>query len=322
MFKTRFTELLGVEYPIQCGTMMNISDAEFVAACANAGIFSCLVSAMFPTKQELVDEIKKLKDMTDKPFGVNLSLFPGLLPMPVESYLDLFAEQGIRILETAGRSPEPYRQRIKESNFLHVHKCARVRDAVKAEKLGCDVVSVVGMECGGHPSMEDVTSLVLLPKVADSVNIPFIAGGGFCDGRGLVIALAMGADAVLMGTRFINTTECRVHSKLKQRILDADETDTMVIQRSIGSAVRVLKNEWAQKILEMEVKGSSLEELMPFISGKRGARAWITGEDDAAFACGQVIGRINDNRSIQDLVAEILSEAEKTFEIISSLHSS
>jgi nitronate monooxygenase len=166
--------------------------------------------------------------------------------------------------------------------------------------------------------MEDVTSLVLLPKVADSVAIPFIAGGGFCDGRGLVIALAMGADAVLMGTRFLNTTECRVHSKLKQKIIDADETDTVVIQRSIGSAVRVLRNEWAEKILEMETKGSSLEELMPYISGNRGARAWISGEDDAAFSCGQVIGRIKESLPVKDLVAQIVSEAEKACKRIST----
>ena len=314
MFKTRLTEMLGVEYPIQCGTMMNISNAEFVAACSNAGVFACLVSAMFPTKEALEDEIKKLRDMTDKPFGMNLSLFPGLLPMPVESYLDIFAEQGIRIIETAGRSPEPYRPKIKESNFIHLHKCARVRDAVKAEKLGCDLVAVVGTECGGHPSIEDVTTLILLPKVIDKVNIPVIAGGGFCDGRGLVMALAMGADAVLMGTRFLNTNECRIHERFKQKIIDANETDTIIIQRSIGSAVRVLKNEWAEKVLELENKGTSLEELMPYISGQRAARAWITGEDDAVFACGQVLGRITDTGSVKDLVSRIMREAEDTFQ--------
>jgi nitronate monooxygenase len=258
--------------------------------------------------------------MTDKPFGVNLSLFPGLLPMPVEGYLDLFEEEGIRIIETAGRSPEPYRPRIKEAGFIHIHKCARVRDAIKAEKLGCDIVAAVGTECGGHPSMEDVTSLILLPKIADSISIPFIAGGGFCDGRGLVIALSMGADAVLMGTRFISTNECRVHPKHKQNIIEAGESDTVVIQRSIGSATRVLKNEWAEKILEMEAKGSSLEELMPLIGGHRGARAWISGEEDAPFGCGQVIGRIKENLSVKDLVSEIAKEAEDVYEKISTYH--
>jgi nitronate monooxygenase len=240
--------------------------------------------------------------------------------MPVEGYLDIFAEQGIRILETAGRSPEPYRPKIKESNFIHLHKCARLRDAVKAEKLGCDIVSVVGTECGGHPSMEDVTTLVLLPKVVDSVGIPVIAGGGFCDGRGLVIALAMGADGVLMGTRFLNTNECKVHERLKQKIIDAAETDTLIIQRSIGSTIRVLKNEWAEKVLEMEDKGASLEELMPYISGQRAARAWINGEDDAVFSCGQVAGRITDTVPVKELVSRIIQEGEESFQMLSRAH--
>jgi NAD(P)H-dependent flavin oxidoreductase YrpB (nitropropane dioxygenase family) len=312
MFKTRFTELLNVEYPIQCGTMMYISDADFVAANANAGVFSCLVSAMFPTERELVDEIKKLKDLTERPFGVNISLFPGLLPMPVERYLDILAHQEIRIVETAGRNPQPYRDKIRESGFFHIHKCARLRDAVKAESLGVDMVSVVGTECGGHPSMEDVTSLVLIPEVADRISIPLVAGGGFCDGRTLVAALSLGADAVLMGTRFLNTPECRIHPALKEKLIQARETDTVVIQRSIGSATRVLRNAWADTILEMESKGATLEELMPYIGGKRAEHAWVHGEDDAAFSCGQAVGRTKESLPIKDLVAQIMSEAEET----------
>lgn len=312
MFKTRFTELLGVEYPIQCGTMMHVSNAEFVAANANAGIFACLASAMFPSEEALVDEIKRVKDLTDKTFGVNISLFPALLPIPVERTLDIVAQQRVRIIETAGRNPEPYMKRIKERNFLHIHKCARVRDAVKAEKLGVDIVAVVGTECGGHPSMEDVTSLVLIPSVADRIRIPLIAGGGFCDGRTLLAALALGADAMLVGTRFLNTLECRIHPKIKESLIKAQETDTVVIQRSIGSAIRVLKNTWADKVLEMERKGASREELMPLISGKRAGDAWIHGGDDAVFACGQVVGRTIETLSIKDLVSKIMSEAEET----------
>ncbi|NQU03510.1 MAG: nitronate monooxygenase [Syntrophaceae bacterium] len=311
MFKTRFTELLGVEYPIQCGSMMYISDADFVAANANAGVFSCLISAMFPAEKELVDELKKLRDLTDRPFGVNISLFPGLLPMPVERYLDILAQQEIRFVETAGRSPEPYRKKIRESGFFHIHKCARVRDAVKAESLGVDMVAVVGTECGGHPSMEDVTSLVLIPEVADRISIPLVAGGGFCDGRSLVAALSLGADGVLMGTRFLNTPECRIHPALKEKLIQARETDTVVIQRSIGSATRVLKNNWAEKILEMEKKGTTLEELLPYIGGKRAEHAWIHGEEDAVFSCGQVVGRTRESLPIKDLVAKIMSEAEE-----------
>jgi NAD(P)H-dependent flavin oxidoreductase YrpB (nitropropane dioxygenase family) len=204
LFKTRFTELLGIQYPIQCGTMMYINDADFVAAGANAGIFSCLASAMFSNEKELSDEIKKLKDLTDRPFGVNVSLFPGLLPMPVERYLDVVAKRGGQVIETAGRSPEPYLKMIRDRGFLHIHKCARLRDAVKSASMGVDAVSLVGTECGGHPSMEDVTSLILVPEAAGLISVPLIAGGGFCDGRTLVAAIAMGADAAVMGPRFID----------------------------------------------------------------------------------------------------------------------
>ena len=312
MLKTRFTELLGVEYPIQCGSMMYVSDADFVAANANAGIFSCLISAMFPSEKELVDEIKRLKDLTDRPYGVNISLFPGLLPMPVERYLDILAQQEVRIVETAGRNPQPYRDKIQESGFFHIHKCARLRDAVKAESLGVDMVSVVGTECGGHPSMEDVTSLVLIPEVADRISIPLVAGGGFCDGRTLVAALSLGADGVLMGTRFLNTPECRIHPAHKEKLIQARETDTLVIQRSIGSATRVLRNAWADKVLEMENKGTTLEELLPYIGGKRAEHAWTHGEEDAVLACGQAVGRTKESLPIKDLVEKIMSEAEET----------
>lgn len=312
MFNTRFTELLGTEYPIQCGSMMYISDANFVAANANAGIFACLVSAMFLTEKKLVDELKKLKDLTDRPFGVNISLFPGLLPTPVERILDILAILEIRIIETAGRSPEPYRKCIQERNLFHIHKCARVRDAVKAESLGVDMVSVVGTECGGHPSMEDVTSLILIPQVADRISIPLVAGGGFCDGRSLVAALALGADGVLMGTRFLLTKECRIHPAIKKRLIQARETDTVVIQRSIGSAIRVFKNEWAEKVLLIEEKGGVLEDLLPLVSGKRTAHAWVHGDEEAVFACGQTVGRIKDNLPIRDLVTKIMTDAKKT----------
>jgi nitronate monooxygenase len=312
MFKTRFTEMLGVQYPIQCGTMMYVSNAEFVAANANAGIFTCLASAMCTSESDLVDEIRKVKDLTDRPFGVNISLFPGLLPIAVERTIEVVARQGVRIIETAGRNPEPYRGQIRDSGLIHLHKCARARDAVKAEALGVDMVAVVGTECGGHPSMEDVTSMVLIPAVAERIRIPLVAGGGFCDGRTLVAALALGADAMLAGTRFLNTTECRIHPKTKDALLKAKETDTVVIQRSIGSATRVLRNEWAERVLDMEREGAALEDLMPLISGKRAGRAWISGEEDAVLACGQVVGRIHEIVSIKELVTKIMSEAEET----------
>jgi nitronate monooxygenase len=311
MFKTRFTEHLGVEFPIQCGTMMNISDGPFVAAGAKAGILSCLASAMFPTEELLIAEIKKIRDLTDKPFGVNISLFPSLLPLPVERTLDILAEQGIRILETAGHNPGPYRERIREGNFYHIHKCARIRDAVKAEKVGVNMVAVVGTECGGHPSMEEITSLIMIPEAADRIRIPLIAGGGFCDGRTLVAALALGAEGVLMGTRFLLSRDCSIHPVLKEKLIQAQETDTLVIQKSIGNAVRVLKNKWAEQVLELEGKGTPLEELIPYISGKITATAWKSGSEEAIFACGQVVGRLREAPTITDLVGTIMEEAQE-----------
>jgi NADH:quinone reductase (non-electrogenic) len=310
MFKTRFCEKLGVRYPIQCGTMMFISNPEFVAACANAGIFSCLASAMFPSEEKLTEAIRKLKDLTDQPFGVNISLFPGLLPMSVEQSLEIIAREGIKILETAGNNPAPYRAQIKETGFIHLHKCARLRDAVKAQGLGVDLVSLVGTECGGHPSMEDVTTMVLIPEAASRLQIPLVAGGGFCDGKTLVAALAMGAEGVLMGTRFMNTEECAIHQSHKDRFIQAQETETVVIQRSIGSATRVLKNAWAEKVLDLEKKGTSLEELIPVISGKRTASAWLDGGDEAVIACGQVVGRTKETLPVKILVERIMEEAE------------
>lgn len=311
MFETRFTRMLGVTYPIQCGTMMWVSTPEFVAANANAGIFACLASAMCPTQEALRDAIRKVQDRTDRPFGVNVSLFPGLIPIPVEKTIETVASLGVRVLETAGRSPEPYRPLIKESGLIHLHKCARVRDAVKAESLGVDIVAVVGTECGGHPSMEDVTSLVLIPSVTDRVSIPVVAGGGFCDGKTLVAALALGAEAMLSGTRFLNTEECPIHPGYKERLLEARETDTVVIQRSIGSATRVLRNVWAEKVLELEREGASLEQLMPYISGKRSGSAWAEGREDAVLACGQAVGRTRKTLPIGDLVREIMEEARE-----------
>lgn len=210
----------------------------------------------------------------------------------------------------------------KEKSFsclTHVHKCARLKDAIKAEILGVDILAVVGTECGGHPSREDVTSLVLIPSVAEKISIPLIAGGGFCDGKTLVAALALGADAMLAGTRFMSTVECRLHDSYKEKLIKANETDTVLTQRSIGSLSRVLRNNWAEKVLDMEDKGVTLEELMPYISGKRGARAWINGDEDATLACGQAVGRTRETLSVRELVAEIMAEAEKTRKRIANM---
>lgn len=308
--KTRMTELLGIEYPVQCGTMHWLSRAELVASVANAGGFACLPAATFPGREELLDEIKKTRDLTDKPFGVNVSLFPALMPKPPEELIDLVIESGVKILETAGRNPEPYRERILQGGLIHIHKCARVRDAAKAARLGVDAVSIVGTECGGHPSMEGVTTMVLLPKAADAVRVPLIAGGGICDGRSMLAALALGADGVIMGTRFIATKECPAHEEMKKRLLDASESDTTLVMMSLGNPARVLRNRWAEKILEMEGKGSSLGELAPFISGQVTKKGWFDGTtEEGIYPCGQAVGRIEDIPSVSELMKRIVEEA-------------
>jgi len=310
MLKTRLTELLGIEYPVQCGTMQWLSRPPLVAAVANAGGLACLPAGTFPTKDDLVEAINMTRDMTDRPFGVNVSLFPSLIPRPPKEIIETVIASGVKILETAGRNPEPYREIIAEGGLIHIHKCARVRDAVKVDQMGVDVVSIVGTECGGHPSMEGVTSLVLIPQAADAIKAPLIAGGGFSDGRTLVVALALGAEGVNMGTRFISTLECPAHHAFKEKIVDSRATDTVLVMNSIGNPSRVMKNLWAEKVLEMEANEASLEELGPMITGKISKTGWVEGKlDQGLYASGQIVGRISDIPSVSELMKTIVDEA-------------
>ncbi len=317
--KTRITELLGVKYPIQVGTMMHISNAEFVAACANAGVFSCIATAMFPDEATLQAELEKVKELTDKPFGVNVSLFPGHDARTVDVTLDIVNAAGVKIIETAGRSPKPHLDKIRQNGAVHVHKCARIRDAVKVDELGVDIISIVGAECGGHPGMEEISTLVLVPEATSMIKAPMFAGGGFCDGKTLMAGLSLGAEGVIMGSRFMNTDECRIHDDTKKRFINAGMTDTMVIQKSIQSPVRVLQNKWALDIQEMENSGASLEDLLPKLSGQLSGNSWLTGGDEAVFPCGQVIGRVKETLSIKALVEKIMAEAADVQKRVASL---
>lgn len=319
MFKTRFTEILGIQHPIQVGTMMHISNADFVVASAEAGIFACLASAMFPNEKQLVEQLNSIRERTDKPFGVNVSLFPGHDARTVGVTLDILARENISIIETAGRNPEPYLDKIRQKGAIHVHKCARLRDAVKADKMGVNIIAVVGAECGGHPGMEDVSSNVLIPEVADTIKAPLVAGGGFGDGKGLVSALAMGAEAVVMGTRFLATKECRIHNDFKDGLMKTGLTDTMIIQKSIGSPIRVLRNKWAEKVLEMEAGGATLTELLPMLSGQLSGKAWLDGGNDAILPCGQIAGRIKTVPTIKEFVDNVMAQAEETVDRIQKL---
>jgi NADH:quinone reductase (non-electrogenic) len=311
MFKTRMTEVLGIKHPIQCGTMMWLSTPELVAAVANAGGLACIAAAMYPTQEELTAAIEKTNELTDKPFGVNVSLFPALMPRPPEEMIQTIIDAGVKILETAGRSPQAIREMITKAGLTHIHKCARVRDAVKVDDMGVDIVSIVGTECGGHPSMEGVTSLVLVPEAAAKIKAPLIAGGGFGDGRSLLAALALGAEGVNMGTRFMATKECPMHQIFKDKIVDAHEADTVLVMESLKNPARVLRTPWSEKIIEMEKSCATLEELIPMISGHVSRSGWTDGNmDEGMYPAGQIIGRINDVPSVADLVTNVIEEAE------------
>lgn len=310
MFKTRITEMFGIEYPIIQGAMMWLSRAELVAAVSNAGGLGIIAALTFPTARELREEIKKTKSLTDKPFAVNITLLPTLQQINYEEYIDAAIEEGVNIIETAGRNPRPYMKRLKDAGVKVMHKVARVKNVKTAERLGVDAVTIVGFEAAGHPGMDDVTSLVLIPLAVDAVNIPVIAGGGIADARGFIAALALGAEGVLMGTRFMVSKECPLHPKIKQWMLQARETDTLMIERSIKNAARVMKTDFAQRVLEMEEKGATLEQLLPMISGDRSKRSYISGDvNDAAIACGQVVGLIHEIPTVRESIEGIINEA-------------
>lgn len=311
MFKTRITEMLDIEYPILQGGMQWLARAEMVSAVSNAGGLGFITAVSFARAEELRDEIRRTRDMTDKPFGVNVSMLPVMMPGDLtEAFIEVVCEESIPVVETAGRNPEPYVPRLKSAGVKLIHKVPAVRFAKKAESIGADAVTVVGFECGGHPGMDDVPSLIVLPKAAQELSIPVIAAGGFCDGRSLVAALALGAEAVLMGTRFMASTESPMHDNFKRWMVAAQETDTMIVERSIRNASRIIKNDAARTVEELEAGGATLEELIPVISGKVGLEAYLSGDvNRGTIACGQVVGRINEIKSCKEIIEEIVAEA-------------
>ncbi|MBI2288227.1 MAG: nitronate monooxygenase [Chloroflexi bacterium] len=310
MFKTRITEMLGIEYPIIMGPMQWVSRAERVAAASNAGGLGIMASAIFPTAAELRQEIRKTKSLTDKPFAVNVTLLPVGRPVNYEEYFTVAIEEGVKIIETSGRSPEPYMKLLKDAGVKVLHRATRTRDIKTAERVGVDAVTILGIEAAGHPGMEDVTSMVRIPVAVDAVKIPVIAAGGIADARGFVAALALGAEGILMGTRFLASQECQIHHKVKEWLLQLGEADTILIQRSIKNVSRVVRTDYTQKILEMEEKGATLEELLPFISGQRGRNAYLTGDfSQATMSAGQSVGLIHDIPSVKDIIEGIISEA-------------
>jgi nitronate monooxygenase len=312
VFKTRITELLGIRHPIVQGGMMWIASPEFVSTVSNAGALGVMTALTYETPQELAKAIERTRELTSEPFAVNLTLLPTLVPKDYDAYVDCVIDSGVKIVETAGRNPEPYMEKLKGAGIKVIHKCTAVRFAKKAQAIGCDVVSIDGFECAGHPGEQDVTSLILIPATADAIDIPIVASGGFGDSRGLVAALALGADAMNMGTRFVATQEAPVHQNIKDWHLRATETDTGLVMRSLKNTERVLMNPIAEQVIELEGKGAPFEELAPLLSGKRGLKALKEGDiDEGLWSAGQVVGLIHDVPTIQELVDRIISEARQ-----------
>jgi NAD(P)H-dependent flavin oxidoreductase YrpB (nitropropane dioxygenase family) len=311
--KTRITELFGVEHPIIQGGLMWIATAELTSAVANAGAMGFMTALTHETPEGLREEIHKCRDMTDKPFGINLTFLPSLRQPDYAGYLQVCAEEGIEFIETAGRNPEPFMPHLKAAGMKVIHKCTSVRHARKAQTIGCDAVAIDGFECAGHPGEDDVTSLVLLPATADALDIPIVASGGFGDGRGLVAALVLGADGMNMGTRFVATQETPIHPAIKQAIVDHGETDTTLIMRTLRNTERVLNNETARTVLEIESTGTAtINDLIPYVSGRRGLQEVVRhgNVDGGTISVGQVMGIIHDIPTVGELIDRIMKEAE------------
>ncbi len=312
MLRTRFTEMFGVEHPIVQGGMQWVGRAQLVSAVANAGALGFITALTQPTPEELTREIARCRDLTDKPFGVNLTILPALKPPPYAEYRQAIIESGVKIVETAGYNPQEHIGELKKHGVKIIHKCTAVRHAVKAEKIGADAISIDGFECAGHPGEDDVPGLILIPAAADKVSIPMIASGGFGDGRGLAAALALGADGINMGTRFMCTVESPIHRKIKERIVANDERATDLIFRTLHNTARVARNAISQEVLAIEKKGgATIDDVRHLVAGQRGRAVYEEGDPDfGIWSAGMIQGLIHDIPTCAELVARIVAEAE------------
>ena len=311
--KTRLTELFGIEHPIIQGGMHFVGLAELAAAVSNAGGLGIITGLTQGTPEKLSAEIERCRSMTDKPFGVNITFLPTLTPPDYPGLFQAIIDGGVKIVETAGNNPAQYLPMLKDAGIKVIHKCTAVRHALKAQAIGCDAASVDGFECGGHPGEDDIPNFILLPRAADELTIPFVASGGMADGRSLVGALAMGADGINMGTRFIATQEAPVHDNVKQAIVVASELDTRLVMRPLRNTERVLNNPAVERLLEKErTLGADLkfEDIIDEVAGVY-PKVMIEGKhDEGAWSCGMVAGLIHDIPSVQELVDRIMSEAD------------
>jgi nitronate monooxygenase len=310
--KTRITELFNIQHPIIQGGMHYVGFAELASAVSNAGGLGIITGLTQKTPKDLAKEIARCHEMTDKPFGVNLTFLPTVAAPDYPGYIDAIIDGGIKIVETAGRNPQPYMEQLKKADIKVIHKCTSVRHSLKAEAIGCDAVSVDGFECGGHPGEDDMPNMILLPRAAEELKIPFVASGGMADARSLVASLAMGADGMNMGTRFMATKEAPCHERVKEAIINATELDTRLVMRPLRNTERVLNNSAVEKLLEKEKElGSNIkfEDIMDEVAGVY-PKVMLDGEMEAgAWSCGMVVGLINDIPSCKELIDGIMSEA-------------
>ena len=311
--KTRITELFNIKHPIIQGGMHYVGFAELASAVSNAGGLGIITGLTQKTPNDLAKEIARCHEMTDKPFGVNLTFLPTVAAPDYPGYIDAIIDGGIKIVETAGRNPQAYMEHLKKADIKVIHKCTSVRHSLKAEAIGCDAVSVDGFECGGHPGEDDMPNMILLPRAAEELKIPFVASGGMADARSLVASLAMGAEGMNMGTRFMATKEAPCHERVKEAIINATELDTRLVMRPLRNTERVLNNSAVEKLLEKEKElGSNIkfEDIMDTVAGVY-PKVMLDGEMEAgAWSCGMVVGLINDIPSCKELIDGIMGEAD------------
>lgn len=312
--KTRITELLGIRYPIIQGGMQWVGRAELASAVSNAGGLGILTGLTQPTPEDLAKEIRRCREMTDKPFGVNMTIFPTISPPPYDEYIDAIIANGVTIVETAGNKAINYLPKMKAAGVRIIHKCVAVRHALSAEKLGVDAISIDGFECAGHPGEEDIPGLVLIPAAARALKIPIIASGGIGDGRGLAAALALGAEGINMGTRFCLTQEAPIHPEVKAALLKGTERDTNLIFRTLNNTARVFKNAISDEVVGTERRpgGCAFEDIRPLVAGGRGRAALESGNvDDGIITAGMVLGLIDDIPSCAALLERMVGECRE-----------
>ena len=313
MLKTRITDLFGIEHPVIQGGMQWVGYAELVSAVSNAGALGILTALTQPSPEDLAKEIDRTREMTDKPFGVNLTVLPTINPPPYEEYAQAIVGSGVKIVETAGRSPEPFMELFKEYDVKVIHKCTSVRHALKAQSVGVSAITIDGFECAGHPGEDDIPSLVLLPQAAEALDVPVAGCGGFSDAKSMVAALALGGEAIVMGTRFMATQEAGIHQNVKEKMTEADELSTNLMFRTMHNTARVFKNSISDQVVEIESAGSAtFEDVKDLVAGQRGRVVFEEGDlEHGIWSAGISVARVKDVPTCKEMVARLVSEAEE-----------